>query len=300
MKKNKLKITAALLMSSSLLLASSASAFSDVKGKDNTITEALQKRGIVQGVGKDKFAPHGKLTGAEGVYMIIKALGLKETNDTSSKHKHQHKGKQPWYNEVKEIAEDNGIKLPEKFSWTSELTKEQFAYILDQAINATGEYALIKIYIDVKDADQGNVLYSGSIQRLLVMKIAELDEKEKFYPTSAMTRIEAARMVYNAAQFVEKQKELEEQQNNRVSFAVTKVNDQVNKVVLTRYEQPHPGYGIRVAKVEFSKDNKAIIHYELLSPDPDKAYAQVITDSQTETFVSSSYSIEIKEMKETK
>lgn len=297
MKKNKLKITAALLMSSSLLLASSASAFSDVKGKDSTITEALQKKGIVQGVGKDKFAPHGKLTGAEGVYMIIKALGLKETNDASSKKYHQFK--QPWYSEVKAIAEDNGIKLPEKFSWNSELTKEQFAYILDQAVNATGNYPLIKIFIDVKDADQGNVLYSGSIQRLLVMKITELDDKGKFYPTASMTRIEAARMVYNAAQFVEKQKELEQQQNNRVSYAVTKVNDQVNKVVLTRYEQPHPGYGIRVAKVEFTKDSKAVIHYELLSPDPDMVYPQVITDSQTETYISSDYSIEIKEVKET-
>lgn len=295
MKKNKLKIAAAVLMSSSLLLASSASAFSDVKGKDSTITEALQKKGIVQGISKDKFAPRNKLTGAEGMYMIVKALGLQEKDNTSSKKQLQIK--QPWYSQVKEIAEDHGIKLPEKFSWTSEITKEQFAYLLDQAINATGNYPLIKIYIEVKDADQGNVLYSGSIQRLLVMKIAELDDNGKFYPTATMTRIEAARMVFNAVQFVEKHKELEEQQNNRVSFSVTKVNDQINKVVLTRYEQPHPGYGIRVSKVEFTKDNKAIVHYELLSPDPDMMYPQVITDSQTETYVPSEYSIEIKEDK---
>lgn len=291
MKKNKLKMAAALLMSSSLLLASSASAFSDVKGKDSTITEALRKKGIVQGVGKDKFAPQGKLTGAEGVYMIIKALDLKETSITLYK---PGQNKQPWYSKVKKIAEDNGIKLPEKFGWTSELTREQFAYILDQAISATGDYALIKIYVDVKDADQGNVLYSGSIQRLLVMKIAELDDKGNFYPVAGMTRIEAARMVYNAAQLVEAQREL---QKDSVSHKVTKINDQVNKVVVTRHEQPHPGYGIRIAKIEFSKDNKAIIYYELLSPDPEMNYPQVITDSHTETFISSDYSIEIKAMK---
>lgn len=293
MKNNKLRTTVAILMSSSLLLASSASAFSDVQGKDSTITEALQKKGIIRGIGNDKFAPHGKLTGAEGMQLIIKALDLKETS--ISLYKQSHQDKQPWYSTVKKIAEDNGIKLPEKFSWTSEITKEQFAYILDQAISATGDYPMIKIYIEVKDADQGNVLYSGSIQRLLIMKITELDAQGNFYPTSVMTRIEAARMVYNAAQVVEN---LREQQSDQVSHTVTKVNDQVNKVVVTRHDQPHPGYGISVSKVEFTKEGKAIIYYELLSPDPEMMYPQVITDSQTETYVASEYTaIELREAK---
>ncbi|RCX17089.1 S-layer family protein [Fontibacillus phaseoli] len=295
MKNTKIKTAAALLLSGSLLLASSASAFSDVQGQDAKITESLQQKGIIQGISKDKFVPRGKLTGAQGVYMILNALGLQNKNDIKP-FKNDH-GKNPWYTSAQKAAEEHGIKLPDNFKWNSEISKEQFAYILDQAISATGNYPMIKMYIEVKDADKGNVLYSGSIQRLLLMKITELDDQGKFYPTATMTRIEAARIVYNAAEYVEKYKENEENAQQNVSFTIEKVNDQINKVVLTRYEQPHPGYGIRVAKVEFTKENKAIVYYELLSPEAGKFYPQVITDSKTETYVSSNYTVEIAQQK---
>lgn len=299
MKLMKKKTAAALLLSGSMLLGSSASvfAFSDVEGPDAKMTESLQQRGVIQGISKDKFAPKNKLTGAQGVAMIVNALGLEpKQNEGAAEKKVQPN--QPWYASAKKAAEDHGIKLPESFAWNGELTKEQFVYILDQAISATGNYPMIKMYIEVKDADQGNVLYSGSIQRLLLMKLTELDEQGKFYPAASITRIEAARMVYKAAEFVKAHQEAEQQQqNDEVSFSLEKVNGEVNKVILTRYGQPNPGYGIRVAKVEFTKENKALVYYELLSPDPDMMYPQVITDSKTETFVSSGYKVELTELK---
>ncbi|MEF2965110.1 S-layer homology domain-containing protein [Paenibacillus sp. M1] len=295
MKNGKFKAAAALLLSGSMLLASSASAFSDVQGQDAKITESLQTQGIIQGLTKDKFAPHSKLTGAQAVQMIVQALDLENNLDYAASKKAN--GNKFWYTRALEIAEANGIEFPKGFKWNSEITKEEFAYILDQAISATGDYPMIKMYIDFKDADDGNVLYSGSIQRLLLMKITELDEKGKFYPTAAMTRIEAARMVYNAAQFVEEAKENEAPSKEEVTFNVEKVNNQINKVVLTRHEAGNPGYGISVAKIEFMK-SKAIIYYELLSPERNKFYPQVITDTKTETYVSSKYSVEIKELKD--
>lgn len=299
MKMMKKKAAAAFLLSGSLLLGSTASAFafSDVEGQDAKMTESLQQRGIIQGISKDKFAPKSKLTGAQGVYMIVKALGLEPKQENGAAGK-EVQPNQPWYASALKAAEDNGIKLPDSFKWNGELTREQFAYILDQAISATGNYPMIKMFIEVKDADQGNVLYTGSIQRLLLMKIAELDDQGKFYPTSTITRIEAARMVYQAAEFVKAHQDMElPGQNDEVSFSLEKVNDEINKVVITRHAQAHPGYGIRVAKVEFSKENKAKVYYELLSPDPDMFYPQVITDTKTETFVSSRFEVEIVEMK---
>ncbi len=282
-----------MLMSGSMLLASSASAFSDVEGQDAKITESLQKKGIIQGITAEKFAPRSKLTGAQGVYMAVHALGLTPKDNGGKKGK----GKAPWYTTAQKIAEDHGIKLPDDFKWTGEITKEQFAYILDQAISATGNYPMIKMYIDVADADQGNALYSGSIQRLLLMKITELDKDRNFQPKASMMRIEAARMVYKAAEFVEAHKDDTQQVNDNVSFKLQKVNDEVNKVELTRHDQPNPGYGIRVAKIEFTEQKKAVVHYELTSPKPDSAYAQVITDSKTETYVPSSYTVEIAPLK---
>lgn len=289
----KIKLAASLMMTSSLLLASSVSAFSDVQGQDAKITEALQQKGIIQGITKDHFVPLGKLTGAQGIHMIVKALELKPKAGGSL----QPSGHTEWYASSLRIAEDNGIKLPKDFAPNAELSREAFADLLMQAINVTGNYPTIKMYIEVADADQMNPDYANSIQTLLLMKIASLDEQGEFHPKQAITRIEAARLVHNAADFVNKYKEAEQDVKDQVSFEVEKVNEQINKVVLTRAQQPNPGYGIRVAKVEFT-GKTATVYYELLSPEPDKDYIQVITDTKAETYVSSEYQVEIKRLSE--
>lgn len=287
----KTKLAATLLMTGSLLLATSVSAFSDVQGQDADMTDALQRKGIIQGITKDKFVPLGKLTGAQGVHMIVKALDLKAKASGSP----QSSDPTEWYASSLRIAEDNGMKLPKDFAPNGELTRESFADLLMQAVNATGNYPTIKMYIEVADADQMNSDYANSIQTLLLMKIANLDEQRKFNPKQAISRIDAAHLVYNAAEFVNKQKEAEQEMKDKVSFQVEKVNDQINKVVLTRAEQPNPGYGIRVAKIEFS-GSTATVYYELLSPDPDQGYIQVITDTKAETFVSNAYQVVIKRL----
>ncbi|MGP0583841.1 protease complex subunit PrcB family protein [Paenibacillus timonensis] len=287
----KTKLTATLLMTGSLLLATSVSAFSDVQGQDAGMTEALQKKGILQGITKDKFVPLGKLTGAQGVHMIVKALELKAKAGGTT----QPLGPTEWYASSLRIAEDNGMKLPKDFEPNGELTREAFADLLMQAVNATGNYPTIKMYIEVADADQMNTDYANSIQNLLLMKIASLDEQGEFHPKQAISRIDAARLVYNAAEFVNKHKEAEQEMKDKVSFHVEKVNDQINKVVLTRAEQPNPGYGIRVAKIDFS-GNTATVYYELLSPEPGKDYIQVISETKAEVFVSGTYQVEIKRL----
>ncbi|WP_178021910.1 S-layer homology domain-containing protein [uncultured Paenibacillus sp.] len=288
----KMKLAATLLMVGSLLLATSVSAFSDVQGQDAGMTEALQKKGILQGITKDKFVPLGKLTGAQGVHMIVKALELKAKTGGSPQ---SSGGPTEWYASSLQIASDNGMKLPKDFAPNAEMTREAFADLLMQAVNVTGNYPTIKMYIEVADADQMNPDYANSIQTLLLMKIASLDEQGKFDPKQAISRIDAARLVYNAAEFVNKHKEAEQEMKDKVSFQVEKVSDPINKVILTRAEQPNPGYGIRVAKIEFS-GNTATVFYELLSPDPNQGYIQVITDTKAETFVSNAYQVVIKRL----
>lgn len=294
----KFKMSAALLLSSSLLLASSAAAFYDVEGKDAVITKSLHEKGIIHGISKDKFAPKSHLTGAQGVRMVIQALGLKG----NSKNVEEKGGAAFWYSESLQIAKDNGIQLPTDFKPNEKLTREEFASILMQGVAATGDYPMIMMYLHISDSDAVNPDYMSSIQALLLTKLASLDEDGNFNPKSPITRIEGARLVYNAAEYVKKQKDhvipdIEDgDQLNQVSHQIEKMNDQVNKVILTRANQPHPGYGISVAKVEF-QDKTAVVYYELLSPDPGKFYPQVITDSKTETYVSSKYEVKIKPLK---
>ncbi|MBA9086916.1 hypothetical protein FHR92_003396 [Fontibacillus solani] len=291
--KKMVKMAAGIVLASSLIMPAAASAFSDVNEQDAEIVQSMQHKGWIQGVTKDKFAPKSKLTGAQGVHLIVQALGLKGQVKTNLKYT----GQSQWYATSLRIAEENGIELPENFTVNGELTREEFAYILRQAINTTGNYPLIKMFIEVADGDQGTALYSGSIQNLLLMKIAALDSKNNFYPKNSITRMEATRMVYNAVEYVNKYNDsLEEVKpiKDTVTYNVEKVNDDINKVILTRPNQSNPGYGIRVAKVEFTKQGTAIVYYELLSPEAGSDYPQVITDTKTETYISSEYKVQIE------
>lgn len=266
-----------------------ASGFKDVKGKDAQIVQSLYNKGMIQGVTKDKFVPNGKLSGAQGLHLIVEALGLKGKDKSDLKFA----GKSKWYAKSLQIAKENGIELPENFTVNGELTREEFAYILRQGIDATGNYPLIKMYIHIQDADQGNVMYSGSIQNLVLKKIATLDSENKFYPTNKITRMEATQFIYNAVNYIDQYKNDNEVIKDSVIHHVDKVNDDINKVTLTRENQPSPGYGITVSKVEFTKDGVAKVYYELLSPEPGQMYPQVITSTKTVTYVSSQYKVEI-------
>ncbi|WP_433943246.1 S-layer homology domain-containing protein [Paenibacillus sp. SN-8-1] len=283
---NKSKAVAALVLTGSLMAVSSASAFTDVKGQDSEVINSLQSKNIIQGITKDKFAPQGKLTSAQGIHLVVKALQLKSDSAV------QPGGGEAWYAESVEIAKANGIPVDLAANPSTELTKEQFAHILYKGIRATGNYPLIKMFIPVADEGEGTPDYQGSIQNLLLMKIASLDSSWKFHPKDKITRMEAALMVYKAAEYVNNYKTAKNE-DEQVTFVVEKVNDQVNKVVLTRAQQPNPGYGISVEKVDFTSEGTAVVYYKLGSPDPGKVYPQVITDTKAETYLSSKYKVEI-------
>lgn len=290
-RQNMVKSAAGVVLICSLVMPgmASASGFTDVKGEGARIVQSLHQKGIIQGITKDKFAPQGTLNGAQGVHLVVEALGLKGKDKSELKFA----GKSKWYAKSLQIAKENGIELPKNFSVNGELTREEFAYILRQGIDATGNYPLIAMYLYIEDADQGNELYTGSIQNLVLMKIAELDSEDKFHPTNKITRMEAAELIYNAVNYIDQFKSNSEIVNDSVIYNVEKVNDDINKVTITRENQPSPGYGIAVSKVEFTKDGVAKVYYELLSPDPDQMYPQVITSTNTVTYVSSQYKVEL-------
>lgn len=286
MRKSKFKVAAVLALSTSLLLSASASAFSDVTGEDAKITKALLDKGIIQGINNDIFAPNQKLTGAQGVQLIVKALDLKPKATAKEDIKKENT---PWYTTSLTILKDNGVELPAQFNPTAELSREAFVSILRKAMYTTGNYPVVKMYIQITDESEITLDYNGDVQVMLLHKIATLDKEGKFHPKQSITRMEAAKMAYKANEFVRAFKEASEQLNDQVSFETEKVSEAINKVIVTRANQPHPGYGIAVEKIEFTEPDQATIYYKLLDPDPDKMYIQVITDSHTETYVSSQY-----------
>ncbi|WJH35400.1 S-layer homology domain-containing protein [Paenibacillus sp. CC-CFT747] len=84
--------------------AGSAAAFGDVDPKKGEAILALKERGIVSGVGGDRFAPDQDMTYAEGLSLVMKgllqgAVGEREADPTAG----------PWYAGLVEQAKTVGL-----------------------------------------------------------------------------------------------------------------------------------------------------------------------------------------------
>ncbi|NMO95193.1 S-layer homology domain-containing protein [Paenibacillus lemnae] len=295
----KLKKSIISLAAASLLLTgTSAFAFSDLPdGEQGDRVTSLQQQGIISGVSKDKFAPHVNLTAGQAVHLVVKALDLKTT------------GKAPewtdqipesaWYASSLRIAAENGLPVNSSWKQGSKMTREEFADLLYHGVEATGDYPTIKMYIEAKDQAKIDREYSGAIQFLLLTRIAELDSKGYFRPDEPITRLEAAVMVSKAADFIASHQpvnELEQEQGEaKIELSVEKVNDELNKVIVTRSELPAPGYGVRIDSIEFTADMKAVIFYSLTLPDPAAIYPADMKEAWAVTYVSSDYTPELHE-----
>ncbi|MDQ0887687.1 hypothetical protein QFZ81_002775 [Paenibacillus sp. V4I9] len=285
-----LTLTTALVSS---LTFSSAFAFTDVEEGQAAAISALQERGIVSGIDKDHFVPKGKISYAQTIQMIVKGMNLNMdtlrfikqplASDTFTNIPND-----AWYAEAFIIAHYNGMNIPKDVNPNATITREQFGEMLVRALEKKGNFPLVKMFIPIKDEDQITPEYQGALQRLLLYKIAVLDNNGKFNPKAELTRGEAAGWIFNAIRVLEthiqKPAPIEE-----VSVTVEKVTDDVNKVTLSRGQKPNSGYSIAIQNVRFDQNGQAVISYTLQDPKPDTMYADVITEAKAVTYVSSAY-----------
>src|SRR5699024_9706545 len=112
-----------------------------------------------------------------------------------------------WYHEHLTTALHHNLELPTDMQPTEPMTKEQFTHLSFQAMLTTGDYAFIEPYILI--ADEANITseYMNSIQKMLITNITSLDDKQNFYPQKPITRAEAAVMLHDTLEFVQKQNE---------------------------------------------------------------------------------------------
>lgn len=273
-------------------LGQSALAFKDVKNDANEQKIAeLKKLGILNGNAQDKFNPKGNLTYAEGVSLIVRGLGLNIDNirfikAPKASDYYPNVKDDAWYSDAFIIASLNGLEIPNGVKPNDIMTREQFAHPLFKGMTKKGDYAFIEIFMLLEDEAEVNKDYMDSIQKLMISKVVTLDKTNKFYPKKAITRSDAASWLYDAIQFVKETAPIPnspEQPTLDPKLTVTAVNADINKVTVTA-QVPHPGYGLRIASIEFNGD-QAIIHVEAVLPDPEKMYPQVITDVQVSTYV---------------
>lgn len=221
MKKSLKTMTVALavLLTGSLAGQAFAQAeFTDLAGvKETEQILALQQRGIIDGVSEGSFAPASQLTTAEGITLVVNALRDKlglETVKLAGPHAYfPNVSDGEWYSYAFSVARFKEIGLPQDVDPRQPLTKEQFIYYLQQGIEATGDYPMIKIFIHIADEEAIAAAYQGAIQRSLITKISALDTDGRFHPQSPVTRAEAAGYIYNAVRYVETVNPIKSQPN---------------------------------------------------------------------------------------
>ncbi|MFC3798096.1 S-layer homology domain-containing protein [Cohnella sp. GCM10012308] len=282
-----------------LSASGSAFAFNDIdKDAGKSYIEQLQKKGLIKGDGSGMFKPKSALTAQSAVLLIVNGFGLNIDNIRFIKEPKAS----DFFTKVKDdayyakafiIANLNGLEIPRDIDPNGKVTREQFAHWIFKAISKKGDYAWIEMYQTFKDEDKVTKGYMDSVQKLLVGKIASLDNG-KFRPKDAITRSEAAVILAKALAFVKNTQPVPPAEPEQPASPLTEVKltteaygSEATKVTISA-QAPHPGYGIEITNVAF-KDKQAIVTYRVVKPDPEKFYPQVITTVSASVYVSNAY-----------
>lgn len=279
-------------MASSLVF-STAFTFKDVEDGQAAAVSALQERGVVSGIDSEHFAPKEKISYAQSVQMIVKGLdfnldAMRFIRQPVASELYTNVHNDDWYADAFIIAHYNGLEIPKDVNPHAAITREQFADLLVRALEKKATLPMIKMYINIQDGDQINPEYQGRVQRLLLYRIAELGKDGKWNPKDELTRGEAATWVYNAIRLIADHTQ-KPAATEEVSVSAEKVNDDIQKVTLSRGVKPNAGYSIEINSIQFEQDGRAIIRYTLHDPQPDRMYAEVKTEAKAATYISSQY-----------
>lgn len=285
------------ILAASLSFGTSALAFSDLSGNPAEVKiNALQASGVISGISQDLFAPKSNVTFAQGLQFIVKALDLK-LNDRESKASDYFTNvtDNAWYSNAFLIAQQNGLSINKMVSPTDPMTRAQFAHFIHQSLMTKGNFPVTLMFINISDGEKLSPDFSNSLQALLNMRLITLSEDGKFRPNDAITRSEAAVMIYDAAEFVKRIIPEKEIVTPSPSFeaivSIEKAAVGVNKVSLTVENLPNPGYTTSIDRIEFGKDLKATVYFSINQPEPGQMYAQVISKSTAVTYLPTNYKV---------
>ncbi|QGQ99575.1 protease complex subunit PrcB family protein [Paenibacillus psychroresistens] len=283
----------------SLSFGTAFASFTDVDDSQKVAIDLLKDRGIVSGIDKLHFAPKGKITYAQSVQMIVKGLDfnldtMRFIKQPLASDTYTNVSNDSWYANAFVIAKYSGLEIPADVNPNAVITREQFGDLLVRALEKKGSFPTVKMFIQFNDEAQITPDLQGSLQRMVLYKIAELDKKGNFEPKGEVTRGQAATWVYNTVRFLETHEAAPAPTpapTEQVTVKIDKISDDVNKVTLSRGEKPNAGYGIVINSIRFAQDGHAVVTYSMVEPDPDKMYAEMLTEAKAETYISSKYTV---------
>ncbi len=281
-----------LALAFTMLFSTAAFAFDDLpEGPDRAKIASLQERGIISGI-NGSFMGQKALTNAEGVHLLVKGFDLSLAaflfmKEPLASDYFDRVPNDAWYAPSFVIAGANKLPLPRSIDPSAHMTREEFAHDLLSTLLLKGDYSFTKMLYHVADESEVHPDYRHSLQLLLNAKIVELDRDGKFHPTKAITRRDAAVMLYNTLEFAKAQDGVNA--DSQVELAVSPVNGDVNRITLSWGEKPNAGYTLAITGIVFKDDQTAEIRYKLGTPIPGHMYAQVITHPKAEAYLAAGY-----------
>ncbi|CAL1516342.1 protease complex subunit PrcB family protein [Chitinophaga sp. MM2321] len=245
--------------------------------------------------------PKNRVSFGQGIDLIVRGLGLNIDNirfikEPKATDYFVYANNKASYAHSLIIAANNGIKLNRTIKPEAAMTREQFALSLLQGIQTTGQYPTNMMWLHVGDEASFSEETLSAVQTLIKFNVVSL-ENEKFRPKAYITPEEAAKMVENAATFIQSHKTANAEAakpQDEVTFTSVPVNDSVNTITISRGSKPNSGYQVAITRIVFSENGEAVIYYKLTDPAPDKSYLQMITEPTAVTFVSSAYHITLE------
>lgn len=319
-----------LMLTLVLLMAcgSVSMAFDDVDADEaGDAIMTLREKGVVQGDGQS-FQGDRTLTWAEGISMIVRGMAFEPIPEgaagpaLSVTDHFAQVAADDWYAEAFLAALNNGLELPRDVDPNGAMNREQYLFLLHQALAQTGNYPFTLRLFMLADEEEVTPAYSSAIQLMLNGGFAKPDEDNRLHPKQDMTRREAAVTLHAVLAFKEAHDQRADQQEagdgsdsgnasvlpdraykdegatgldagDDVTMTVDNVTDDVVKVTLSRGEKPNSGYGIAITSVVF-REGTAEIQYRVTNPEPDRMYLQVITTPEAVTYVSAEYDVVMK------
>ena len=170
-------------------IGSSNAKFNDVRPNDwfNSAVASVASVGIIEGIGSNRFDPHGKLTTAQLIAMLMRTQYGRMSGGNS------------WYAPYIEQAQRDGILFAsDSLDPNVEITRAQAALIITRYIERFNPN-WTKNRVSGSPNDIANVPneYRSSVEKAYSWNLVSGDANNIFNPHSTLTRAEAAQILYN-------------------------------------------------------------------------------------------------------
>lgn len=163
--------------------------------------ENMASKGIIEGVGSDKYAPGNVLTRAEFATLLVKMLKIK-TADSNNVFKdvNQNDWFAPYVNAAYKVGLISGIG-EDLFAPNEVITNQDAAIILIKALKYKGFETTSESLANVKDINKISDYAKDSVSFAVSEGIISLDENSNFNSQGTVNRAEAAKYIYNIFYF---------------------------------------------------------------------------------------------------